>query len=195
MEVLINGKHHTHTANPVTAYDVCGNPHTIKPIDYHLYNFTSFTKLIIDGAEISPESEEGMEGMKRLTARSPKNNMAYLANVKEDEQVLEGSYNTLICVRNSFELLAKYEETGLTPEQILALRAKTTLNVFDSDLVKAYDGSALDKADQYIKKLEELLKQSKEALEYCILSGCRPAQGVAESVICSIAKQIGGTER
>lgn len=58
MEVLINGKHYTHTDSPVIAYDACGNPHTIKPVDYHLYNFTSFTKLIIDGVEVSPDFGE-----------------------------------------------------------------------------------------------------------------------------------------
>ena len=101
MEVLINGKHHTHTDNPVTAYDVCGNPHTIKPIDYHLYNFTSFTKLIIDGVEISPEGEEGME---RLTYW----NEEY------------GCWSYKCASGDAAKRLAAYEDTGLTPEQIKA---------------------------------------------------------------------------
>ena len=55
---------------------------------------------------------------KRLTTRSPRNNMAYLVNVKENEQALDGSYNTLMCVRDAFEALATYEETGLSPSEI-----------------------------------------------------------------------------
>jgi hypothetical protein len=57
----------------------------------------------------------------KLTARSPKNNMAYLVNVKPNEQVVESSYpNTLRCIMDAFEKLVKYEETGLEPEQIEA---------------------------------------------------------------------------
>jgi hypothetical protein len=50
--------------------------------------------------------------------------MAYLVDVKNDEQGLEGSYNTLVCVREAFERLAQYEETGLTPWEIAVLRAE-----------------------------------------------------------------------
>ena len=60
-----------------------------------------------------------MSEYKRLTARSQKNNMAYLVGVNDNEQGLEGSYNTLICVREAFERLADYENTGLSPEQVL----------------------------------------------------------------------------
>lgn len=48
--------------------------------------------------------------MNRLTARSPKNQMAYLIGVKPDEQALDGSYNTLKCVMEAFNRLAEYEE-------------------------------------------------------------------------------------
>jgi len=65
-----------------------------------------------------------MSRFERLTARSPRNNMAYLVDVKNDEQGLEGSYNTLVCVREAFERLAQYEETGLTPWEIAVLRAE-----------------------------------------------------------------------
>jgi len=58
----------------------------------------------------------------RLTARSPKNDMAYLVNVKENEQAVDGSYNTLMCIRESWEKLAKYEETGLSPSGIEKLK-------------------------------------------------------------------------
>lgn len=61
--------------------------------------------------------------MDRLTARSPKNNMAYLVNIKNDEQALEGSYNTLMCVRDALERLARYEDTGLVPEEIIKLKS------------------------------------------------------------------------
>jgi hypothetical protein len=62
-----------------------------------------------------------MDQYKRLTARSPKNGMAYLVNVKINEQTLEGSYNTLLCVRDAFEALAQYEETGLSPSKVAEL--------------------------------------------------------------------------
>lgn len=40
------------------------------------------------------------------------------------------------------------------------LSAKKLSGVLDSDIVKAYDGSALDKADQYIERLEKQLNES-----------------------------------
>jgi len=56
-----------------------------------------------------------MSKFERLTARSPKNNMAYLVKIKNNEQDLEGPYNTLLCVRDAFEALAVYEERLITP--------------------------------------------------------------------------------
>jgi hypothetical protein len=51
--------------------------------------------------------------MERLTARSPKNNMAYLVKVKQNEQDVESPYpNTLRCIMEAFERLAQYEDTG-----------------------------------------------------------------------------------
>jgi hypothetical protein len=62
--------------------------------------------------------------MDRLTARSPKNNMAYLVNVKNDEQEVECKYpNTLRCILDSFQRLAEYEDTGFTPEGVINLKA------------------------------------------------------------------------
>ena len=58
----------------------------------------------------------------RLTTRNPKNNMAYLVNVKENEQALDGSYDTLMCVRDAFEALATYEEMGFSPGEIEKLK-------------------------------------------------------------------------
>ena len=46
----------------------------------------------------------------KLTARSTKNNMAYLLKVKDGEQCVDGSYNTLQCIQEAFEKLAQYEE-------------------------------------------------------------------------------------
>ena len=47
----------------------------------------------------------------RLTARSPKNNLAYLVKVKPNEQAVESSFpNTLHCIQQAFERLAQYEE-------------------------------------------------------------------------------------
>ena len=40
-------------------------------------------------------------------------------------------------------------------KMIKQLQAKTLLDVVNSDLVKTYNGSALDKADQYIERLEQ----------------------------------------
>ena len=36
--------------------------------------------------------------------------IAYLANVKQDEQVIEGSRNTLQCLYDSWQKLAEYED-------------------------------------------------------------------------------------
>lgn len=72
-----------------------------------------------------------MSGFKRLTARSPRNNLAYLVNVKPDEQEVDSKYpNTLRAILDAFERLGQYEETGLAPEEITELRAKlkTTKN-------------------------------------------------------------------
>ena len=47
--------------------------------------------------------------MERLTKRTAEG-MAYLANVKQDEQVIEGSRNTLQCLYDSWQKLAEYED-------------------------------------------------------------------------------------
>jgi len=58
----------------------------------------------------------------RLTERSPKNGMAYLINVKQNEQVVESPYpNTLRCIMDSFNRLAAYEDSGLSPEEVQEL--------------------------------------------------------------------------
>lgn len=57
-----------------------------------------------------------MAEFERLTAKSPKNNMVYLAKVKDNEQDIEGAYDTLICIRESWEQLAAYEDLGSVEE-------------------------------------------------------------------------------
>jgi len=51
--------------------------------------------------------------MERLTARSPKNGMTYLVKVKPEEQAVDGTYDTLMCIREAFDRLAEYEESDL----------------------------------------------------------------------------------
>jgi hypothetical protein len=80
-----------------------------------------------------------MSNINRLTARSPKNGMAYLVNVKKNEQDPEGPYNTLLCVRDAFEKLAVYEDT--VPEMIEALQRALTfmMNGVDNGYIKMPD--------------------------------------------------------
>jgi hypothetical protein len=68
---------------------------------------------------IDPDAEyiPNRPKIERLTARSPKNGMAYLVKVKNHEQDLEGAFNTLKCVTEAFERLAKYEDRN-TPKSI-----------------------------------------------------------------------------
>ena len=62
--------------------------------------------------------------MERLTARTHDGH-AYLANVKDDEQEVEcRSRNTAQCIMDSWERLAAYEDTGLSPADIPALTVR-----------------------------------------------------------------------
>ena len=64
----------------------------------------------------------------RLTARSPKNSMAYLINVKQNEQDVESPYpNTLRCIMDSFNRLASYEDSGLSPEEVQELKVSVKI--------------------------------------------------------------------
>ena len=61
----------------------------------------------------------------RLTNRTHDGH-AYLVNVKDDEQEVEcKSKNTAQCILDSWERLAAYEDTGLMPEEIVALKERT----------------------------------------------------------------------
>lgn len=79
-----------------------------------------------------------MPEYKRLTARSPKNNMAYLVNVKHDEQDVESPYpNTLRCLLECFERLAQYEDIG-SPEEFKGLLAEVTAKDDLLEMVEDY---------------------------------------------------------
>ena len=63
--------------------------------------------------------------MERLTNRTHDGH-AYLVNVKDDEQEVEcKSENTAQCILDSWERLADYEDTGLMPEELAALKERT----------------------------------------------------------------------
>ena len=101
----------------------------------------------------------------RLTARSPKNNMAYLVNVKENEQALDGSYDTLICVRDVFEALAVYEETA--PKVIEALRLYEEFEtlmmlddgVWENEILPRFTKSLYDRWIEIQSKRNEVLRE------------------------------------
>src|SRR5574344_1971169 len=75
-------------------------------------------------AETSPAAAERMMNVERLTARTHDGH-AYLANVKDDEQEVEcRSRNTAQCIMDSWERLAAYEDTGLSPADRADLTAR-----------------------------------------------------------------------
>lgn len=124
--------------------------------------------------------------MERLTARSPKNNMAYLVKVKQDEQDVESPYpNTLRCIMDSFNRLAAYEDSGLSPEQVRELAEAKAI-------YEAYDGSKLDKADQYIERLETVLEKAKEVLaSVSYRSGLGSDEDGIRETLAAIAEVVG----
>lgn len=77
--------------------------------------------------------------MDRLTGRSP-HGQAYLVNVKEHEQAVDGPYNTLKCIMECLNRLAEYEDTGYTPEQIknMGESLQTIANIGKMVEVKGY---------------------------------------------------------
>lgn len=51
--------------------------------------------------------------MERLTARSPQNGLAYLVNVRPDEQAVDSAYpDTLRCILEAFNRLAELEDVA-----------------------------------------------------------------------------------
>ena len=118
-----------------------------------LYLVSDYEKIVRKGQRRMTNEQT----IQRLTARSPKNNMAYLVNVKKNEQDLEGSYNTLLCVRDAFEALAKYEETGLSPDDIENLKtaSKEALGIL-RDMVDA--ANVTGSAYLYRRDVENVLR-------------------------------------
>ena len=75
--------------------------------------------------------------VERLTARTHDGH-AYLANVKDDEQEVEcRSRNTAQCIMDSWERLAAYEDTGLSPADIADLTARAEAAEAERDACKA----------------------------------------------------------
>ncbi|MFV0399181.1 MAG: hypothetical protein ACK5LX_01000 [Oscillospiraceae bacterium] len=56
--------------------------------------------------------------MDRITARTP-DGLAYLAKVRPNEQEVEASRHTCECIYESWQRLAAYEDTGLSPENVV----------------------------------------------------------------------------
>ena len=78
-----------------------------------------------------------MMNVERLTARTHDGH-AYLANVKDDEQEVEcRSRNTAQCIMDSWERLAAYEDTGLSPADIATLTARAEAAEAERDACKA----------------------------------------------------------
>jgi hypothetical protein len=98
----------------------------------------------------------------RLTTRSPKNNCAYLVKVKSDEQAVDSEYpNTLRCIIECFEKLAKYEETGLEPEQIEALRQENKR--LEAAIQEWADGVCI--SQKYLSQIGKLQQENAELKE------------------------------
>ena len=111
----------------------------------------------------------------RLTERDEYGNTD-IVGVESADLQLNLEFDEFNKVTNALNRLAAYEDTGLAPEQIEALTA--------------------DKDEQAgrIMRYDTALRQAKEALKYCAISACKPAQGVVESQIRAIDALLGGKE-
>jgi len=100
--------------------------------------------------------------MERLTGRS-KQGTAYLVKVKNNEQVIESSKNTLECIYESFQRLSAYEDTGLSPEQVAELaklKKQTNFERWKNELT--------------VERFVATIINCKDC-DYCPLAGnCRP---------------------
>lgn len=85
--------------------------------------------------------------MDRLTAISS-NGQAYLVKVKENEQAVDGSYNTLKCIMECFNRLAEYEDTGLTPEETADIKDQLAIT---QPLVDSLTNTATAWQNEYIQ--------------------------------------------
>ena len=103
--------------------------------------------------------------MKRLTARNPINNMAYLVKVKQDEQDVESPYpNTLKAITESFKCLAEYEETGFSPKEVEKLKQQR--DIYKENWIKQLNAmlAEFDKDGwcRLVMKKEDVLQMKKE---------------------------------
>lgn len=101
--------------------------------------------------------------MNRLTARAG-NGLAYLAKVKDNEQSLVGSYNTLFCVREAFEKLA-YLEDGNFEER--AIRAEKICRLHHLRCVLSYNKEDFIEGDtppDFEDWMDDQFVQAKEVL-------------------------------
>jgi hypothetical protein len=96
--------------------------------------------------------------MERLTARSPKNNMAYLVKVKPDEQEVESPYpNTLEAIIESFKRLAEYEDTGFNPEEITQLKKILQMaDIVMRGAIKSIGLGIKDEQHYYWKEMQDI---------------------------------------
>ena len=109
--------------------------------------------------------------MERLTARTHDGH-AYLANVKDDEQEVEcRSRNTAQCIMDSWERLAAYEDTGLSPADIATLTARAEAAEAERDACKA--------------DFESYMRGSMECCAYCIHDDeCEPGESLCYANVC-----------
>ena len=70
---------------------------------------TQLTKLQKLALNLIGRGQKLGDKLERLTARAS-NGMAYLAKVKDNEQEVEGAYNTLKCIQESWQRLAELED-------------------------------------------------------------------------------------
>jgi uncharacterized coiled-coil protein SlyX len=67
-------------------------------------------------------------------------------------------------------------------QEIEQLRSKMLLDVVNNDLVKTYEGSALDKADQYIERLEKENKQLQQELNISKAAHADTMKSMSETI-------------
>lgn len=72
--------------------------------------------------------------IERLTARN-KDGIAYLVNVKPDEQEVNSPYkNTLKCILDCFERLAQYEEEAIARQSVKSEEVAEAIEYFEDTL-------------------------------------------------------------
>lgn len=103
---------------------------------------------------LGKESEDVME---RLTEKA----LGCFQFTLKDHKPKPGEfadYDAFFDYHVAVKRLGEYEDTGLTPEQVKTLAEAKAI-------YEAYDGSKLDKADQYIEQLEQAIDRLKKENE------------------------------